>query len=85
MATKIHYRAAMRDASWYRYPGRAGRYHVLRGTNEHGSLESYVADTESRCGIPVTVNDYETLAICDVPYSLRCRRRGCREIFEAEG
>jgi hypothetical protein len=61
--------AAMRDASWFRRPGRARRYHVLkRGCSACGVYALFVEETK--------------LPANEVPPALRCRRPGCRQAFE---
>lgn len=61
--------AGMRDASWFRKPGRAGRYHV--------DLDGYPA-----CGVllspPGLTNRTEA---SEVPEVLRCARRGCAQAW----
>lgn len=67
-------RAALRDASWYRSPGRAGRYHIVGGD---GGSEC--------CGMPLILEDTGiaprdmTVDPAAVEEFLRCRRYGCKE------
>lgn len=67
--------AAPRDASWYRNPGRGGKYHVQAGT-WHGYRIS-------RCGV-LKLNDELLIDAARVPRVMRCKRRGCREAWPAE-
>ena len=67
--------AARRDASWYSYPGRAGRYHIV-APDGIGSL----------CGVQMLSADGETstaIPAARVECVLRCRRRGCAEAWPA--
>jgi hypothetical protein len=61
--------ATMRDASWFRRPGRARRYHVLKsGKAACGMCALFVMESEQPAH--------------EVPEVLRCRRPGCRQAFE---
>lgn len=64
-------RAAWRDASWFRYPGRARRFHVLR------------TDDSAACGLPGFLCVDGSRVVDDVPRELRCRRNGCRQLWPA--
>lgn len=58
--------AAMRDASWWRCPGRAARYHILGSQIE-----------TAYCGTPALF--CEAIPGDEVPLDLRCQRNGCRQ------
>lgn len=62
------YFAAMRDASWYSNPGRAGRYHVI-DPKTHASC----------CGTCRLDNESTRIELTAVVPVLRCRRKGCAE------
>lgn len=61
--------AAMRDASWRRYPGRARRYHAIK-------------NSRALCGMRALFVMEAAIPLKDVPQALRCRRPGCRKAFE---
>lgn len=70
--------AAMRDASWFRKPGRAGRYHVVikrpdgleAACGQFAFLQRDADAFRSRGAIE---------RAADVALVLRCRRNGCRQ------
>jgi hypothetical protein len=67
-------RAALRDASWFRSPGAASKYHVV--SDDGGSACSGMPLVLETTGLPVrdvTVNAGSVKA------GLRCQRKGCRE------
>lgn len=66
----IKQRAARRDASRYRKPGRAGRYHIMID-----------GELGSRCGL-VILDDSDVIPAGDVAKVLRCRRNGCKQHFD---
>lgn len=57
--------AGRRDASWFRNPGVAWRYHVQR------------SDGWPACGMVAFLT--AVIVASDVPANLRCKRRGCKE------
>ena len=68
-------RAALRDASWFASPGRAGRYHVV--ADDGGS---------ACCGMPLVLDDSRFGTVRDqtadpatVESWLRCQRPGCKQ------
>jgi len=76
--------AAMRDASWFRKPGRAGRYHVIveRPSGLHAAcglfalLQQDANAFRSRGAIDNAMN---------VAPVLRCQRNGCRQRWPIPG
>jgi hypothetical protein len=61
--------AARRDASWFRHPSRAGRYHIVSRDG-----------VRSACGIPV-LDEMSQRDARDIPEVLRCKRSGCRSAW----
>lgn len=59
----------MREASFLNSPGRARRYHVLNGS-------------APACNVNVLATE-GLLPCAAVPAVLRCRRRGCRQLWPA--
>lgn len=64
--------AGMRDASWFRKPGRAGRYHI----EDRGS---------PACGVLSPPGLVDLMEAADVPLVLRCGRRACAKWWPTEG
>jgi hypothetical protein len=64
--------AAMRDASWFRKPGKARRYHVIK-------------QGRAACGLIALFVKESAQPVHAVPEALRCKRNGCREAFREEG
>lgn len=62
--------AGMRDATCFRNPGRAGRYHIQRG------------DGFAVCGVDGFLHD--AVHAQDVHEVLRCKRSGCATRWPAE-
>lgn len=62
--------AAVRDASWYNYPGWAGKYHIVHGDR-------------SACGrCPLIMNDEDYMKpASSIPEHMRCRKHGCAEAW----
>jgi len=67
-------RAAWRDASWYRKPGTASKYHVV-GDDSGSACNGAPLPLES-AGLPVRD---QTVPAASVEEHLRCQRRGCKE------
>lgn len=67
-------RAAWRDASWYRKPGRPGRYHVV--AEDGGSACRGFPLVLETPGLPVRDG---TKAAAEVEEHMRCRANGCKE------
>lgn len=67
-------RAAWRDASWYKKPGTAYRYHVV-GDDSGSACSGMPLILES---VSIPVRD-QTVPAESVAEHLRCKRRGCRE------
>jgi hypothetical protein len=61
--------AAWRDASWFRLPGVAKRYHVL---DDNG---------EALCGLQGFLLSKDRLLAWRVNPVLRCQRNGCRQAW----
>jgi hypothetical protein len=61
--------AAWRDASWFRSPGVARRYHVLDD------------DRLAKCGLPGFLLSDDTLPARMVAPELRCQRNGCKQTW----
>lgn len=62
--------AATRDASWFRNPGRAHKYHVV--SSNGGSV----------CGIAILCDFTEAFAD-SVPAPMRCARAACKKAFDS--
>lgn len=80
MTETAGYRAAMRDATSYNYPGTARRYHVVRD-QAFASCSPVLLVTDR---FDLDEGDV-TVRAGSVPLILRCQRRGCREKWPARG
>ncbi len=60
--------AGMRDASMFKCPGRAGRFHII----------NHVTNVPA-CGVLSPPGLVDIQSPDDIPAVLRCRRRGCAE------
>jgi hypothetical protein len=64
--------AALRDASWYRYPGRARSYHVWTG------------DGAPACRpVRVLLAKDSRIPAAETPGNMRCKRYGCAQLWPA--
>ena len=67
--------AAFRDASWFRYPGLATRYHVCAPGRQHlAACNPDAAPLYGPSEVPAS----------EVPQRARCRRPGCKKLWPAE-
>lgn len=68
-------RMALRDASWYNRPNTRSIkvYHVV--------VEDYVPACNTT---RVLLDEHSETSVAGAHYGLRCRRRACRKLWEAE-
>ena len=62
--------AALRDASWFSYPGWADKFHIVHG----------IRSACGRCQVLVNDDDYIRPA-SSIPKHMRCQKRGCKELW----
>lgn len=76
-------RAALRDASWYRTPGRGRKYHVIaehRGDRAIAACSPVRLDVDGEHVWPrMILVDVTARAAAGVPDYMRCQRPGCRQ------